>query len=394
MGFCGWAVVLPQPEPRRHVAEGRAAGSPPRSLGAINLIRNQCTDYGFGFISHFTFAPERMAGKAKKTLGRKTFGRVEKKRSTNAGARRKPAAQPKPKKRASAKRATSGKGGPTAGMAAMWSSLHPKLPATIVTEGESFPIKGLVRETLTTVAGTSYIYIFHNAGDASNAFGVIKNDGVAPTFQSLGVPVVGSKASAAGPTTGRALKLSVHLQNDTALLARGGRCYIHTAANRIRLPQLPSTMSSAQVTALADVLKAHPATRACSGTDFGGPTEYTSYPLDTTDYHDYRTWEGGVSFDIYAESFAVWDVAGANSTERPRPMAPIIFMIEDTGTAVQQWTMSVRPTWATRWAVDTVPGQNMRPLRTASPAEVNAAALAALKAASKPTKTRPDIIYG
>jgi len=231
----------------------------------------------------------------------------------------------------------------------------------------------MVRKDLNHAAISSRkLYAITNNGISGSVMCYLHN--TATPFTSVyTVPTLSAAASAGGPTAARAMKASLTMVNDTQRLNQGGKVYTLVANQRLRIPAPASTMTQAEWNTLMDEIIAHPHTRAHSGADFVTPKTLVCHPSNIPDYTDFKEFEGTSTVDGF------W--AGISTAPSPgpvlggvnkRPMSTI-FVVFEPPAVDQTYTVTARASWYTRWPLDTIMGQSMKPIPTAPLSTINGA---------------------
>lgn len=239
------------------------------------------------------------------------------------------------------------------------------IPApTLVSEGNALPHTGLA--TIDFVVGTvnTTILLVTNVGNSGTIGYRVE---VSPTgaFQGatpLDIPTLSLSRLNGGPTAMRAMKYSVSVVNCSNALKRGGRVtYLHTSQ---RLPHLPQPDNYSEIIL---GIKTSPLRRRITGDVLARPTKLVGYPIDTARYNSFREGVGGISlgdFLNYTTNRAITDV-------EPRSMS-IVAYVFDPVQDPQDYSVTVRGSYYTRWPLTSVPGQSMQRIPTAPAEHINA----------------------
>lgn len=238
---------------------------------------------------------------------------------------------------------------------------------TIVSEGKALPHTSLTSHDFTVGSGKTTVLIVTNTGD-SGTVGIVFNVNSEGKFidgmELLTIPTLALADSAGGPSASRAMKLSATVVNCSNALKRGGRVtYINSSQ---RLPAMSTVVDKAYGPILTGI-KSSPYRRRITGDLLADPKQLISYPVDTATYLQFKPHHGTLNGDEFFEY-----VLGASATNEPksRPMSIIAYVFEPTAD-VQDYSVTIRASYYTRWPLTTVPGQSMRPIPTAAPAHVN-----------------------
>lgn len=239
-------------------------------------------------------------------------------------------------------------------------------------EGKALAFHGAAPQDFTIVSGERLIAFFSNVGDmASIGVACEMNATTVQSLKAFNVPALSAAASEGGCSSGRSMKCSVSLVCNTPVVKRGGRVYILNCDQRIYLPAVPTQMTYATWTSTINTVKSHPDVQRYDLSEFGSERECYCHMVNQPDYYTYDEWHGAIdptTNNRFMDHLAAWPAAA--DTERRRPMSTIIVVIE--GSADEQTiTLTPRASWYTRHPLDTLPGQAMTTVPTASMAEVN-----------------------
>lgn len=244
------------------------------------------------------------------------------------------------------------------------------LPApTVTSDGRALPYTGLDSYDFQVDTTNYTVLLATNPGDAGTVCAVFKvgPSGVfiAGSMHVMTIPALAMPDNAGGASSARAMKFSVSVVNCTNTLKRGGRVtYINSAQ---RLP----TMRSDPATEFIDLItgvKASPYRRRLNGTDLSTPKQLIGFPVDGTFYRQFRPHHGTLTSIQLFERIMT---AGTLITAKERPMSAIAYIFDPAADA-QDYSVTVRAGYYTRWPVTSVPGQKMEAIPTAAPHVVNA----------------------
>jgi hypothetical protein len=178
------------------------------------------------------------------------------------------------------------------------------------------------------------------------------------------------------------MKLSGSLVNCTNVMHRGGRVtYLNSSQ---RLPQRDTLAAPDNFSGVVDAIKASPYRRRVTGDLLKDPLQLVSYPIDNVAYNSFKRFRGALSTgDICDHIFAPSELdildaqhpEGTNHHDRHdnitiRPMSTIVYILDPTQSP-QDYSITVRASFYTRWPLSSVPGQTMRAIPTAEPKLVN-----------------------
>lgn len=304
--------------------------------------------------------------------------------------------QEQPRKKA-ARRKPKGKrekmtGGGSSVLANIFSTLHPMPTPVAQACGTALPFSGVSRFDFNQSTDRTIIFAANTGTSAMTSLRVTL--GGTPGLTLSNIPVINASDSTGGPTSGKAMKLSLDLVNSTSLLNMGGRVTVLNARQRVLLPAAPASMSSAQWNLFIADVRNHPDARSYGGADFREPKMFLAHPVDDG-YNEFEEWLGTTNADRYCDHFAVW----SGSVPQKRRMSTII-MVFESPPSTQEYTVSIRSSYYTRWPLSSVPGQTQRQVPTAPLTVINAHAISAESMGSDavpvPPRTwlrRPNVVY-
>jgi len=167
------------------------------------------------------------------------------------------------------------------------------------------------------------------------------------------------------PTSIRAGKLSLTLVNSTPALYVGGRVYVANISERLYLPGKPSLMTWVQWQDLVTWLTGNPRTKMMSAQDFVSPQKMVAFPVNSVDYEGFKFYEGPASVDGFSAHFT------NQNTPQPHPMSTLVAYIPPGAATAQDWTVTVRATFETRWPLNTVQSRAQTPIPVAPSGTIN-----------------------
>lgn len=247
---------------------------------------------------------------------------------------------------------------------------HPGLIPTVLSQGNAFAISGVVRQELALTTTDTVIYCITNTGRSGTVAVRMSNNTTTPSTAAYTIPTLSTADDVGGPTSGRAMKCTVEIVNVSAPLYMGGRVYVLRAHQRVPLLADPTVMTIAQQSALIDSIKSHPDCRSYAGTDFVKPFRCHSEVVDHDNYTGYGEWKGTDTVTNFMAHSSIWP--GLDPLVRPMSATWIIFQ---RPAANQDYTMSFKASFYTRWPLNTVPGSRQTPVPTAPAHIVNAATM-------------------
>lgn len=261
------------------------------------------------------------------------------------------------------------------------SGMNQSLIPAYMSTGDAFPIRGMARTNMLLGAGEQMLIACTNCGDSGTLVTIAKfSTPAGPVVLSqMNVPLMALASTAGGPTSARPMKCSLVFTCNTPVLDRGGVIYRLHSQSRLAIGAAPSGFSSAAWYAVGQTIAGHPDVRVGDLADYGHPRELICNVVDHTRYQDFTNFAGTATFDQFWQRIAVWPT----SVELDRPMSTSFYFIESPSKA-QSIGLVAYGQWYTRWPLDTVPGQAMRPVPTAPAEKLNAMHKAALVTAHTP----------
>lgn len=241
------------------------------------------------------------------------------------------------------------------------------IPApTLISDGRALAHTGLV--SIDFVVGTTNrtLFMATNPGNSGSVGIIMTIDPsgarvVADPIHILTIPTLSSSDSAGGPSAARAMKLGVTVINCSNALKRGGRVsYINSSQ---RLPARTATSYSPVI----DGIKNSPYRRRITGDMLTAPLQLLAFPVDSVSYHSFGPFHGTLDADEFLDH-----VLGAGiDSPAQRPMSVVAYVFEPVSDP-QDYSVTVRGSYYTRWPLTSVPGQSMHPIRTAGAGTINA----------------------
>lgn len=185
------------------------------------------------------------------------------------------------------------------------------------------------------------------------------------------IPTLSGSDVAGHPTAGRAMKFGVSVINNTNALKRGGRVtYLNTFQ---RLPDVQTTGTAEDPQyywdAIIGAIKAAPDRRRINGDNLVAPKQLVGAIVDNVRYHEFKRWKPTESKAGFLDH--VLDRADPTGPtlavlpDAPRPMTTVAFVFDPTDDA-QDYSVTIRASFYTRWPLTSVPGQSMSRIPTAS----------------------------
>lgn len=257
------------------------------------------------------------------------------------------------------------------------------IPAPSVTsDGKALPHTGLTSGDF-VVGSTDTTLLFITNTGSSGTVGMLFN--VSPTgtytdgLQVFTIPTLAAADTAGGPSAARAMKFSVSVTNCTNALNRGGRVtYLNSSQ---RLPPVLGGLGSSWVDDYSHIIggiKDSPYRRRvtgdCLGVLPGGKTtQLIGYPVDSVNYSKFRPFHGTLTFTEFRNYVmgASIDSSGVKIVDPSERSMSIVAYIFDPVSVSQDYSVTIRASYYTRWPLTSVPGQSMRNMPTADASVVN-----------------------
>lgn len=249
------------------------------------------------------------------------------------------------------------------------------LPApTMVSDGKALPHTSLVSTDFTVSSTNTTVLIVTNTGDSGTVgvlYNVDANGKYIDGLQVLTIPTLANADYEGGPSALRAMKCGVTVVNCSNALKRGGRVtYLNSSQ---RLPAQSNDENGA-FGPIIEGIKNSPYRKRINGDELVKPMQLIGYPVDSTEYHRFNSHRGTLT----SAEFGTY-IYGARTTAPPQPQAmpphlrpmSIIAYIFDPTAETQDYSVTVRASYYTRWPLTSVPGQSMRPIPTAPPHQIN-----------------------
>lgn len=162
-----------------------------------------------------------------------------------------------------------------------------------------------------------------------------------------------------GPSSGRAMKMSVGLTNTTKRLDQGGRVAILETSNRISLPKSPELMSDGEWDSVMNGLRSQMNMEPpYDGADFAHPKVRHCSVVDRTKYESFEEWNGSLDNIVGAATAAAapqafgrfWNTIGhwPGGPQNDRKMSTMVFIFSQS-TTTNTYSVDLRGAWYTRW---------------------------------------------
>jgi len=194
--------------------------------------------------------------------------------------------------------------------------------------------------------------------------------------QLFNIPTLSTEGVGGHPTAGRAMKFGVSVVNNTNALKRGGRVtYLNTFQRLPDLvvggsPEAPNYYWDNVITAV----KAAPDRRRINGDNLVFPKQLIGAVVDNVRYHEFNRWkptESKLEFLEHVLDREQPEVSLGYVGNSTRSMTTVAYVFEPTDDA-QDYSITIRAAYYTRWPLTSVPGQSMSPIPTASHGLLNA----------------------
>jgi hypothetical protein len=298
-----------------------------------------------------------------------------------------------------------------------YSTSHNLLVPSVLSGGKSIPVNGVVKHHTTLHPGSStypnnalrsMTFVTNVGNSATTMVTVTFPDGqylnyantsmVDATTPNIYITMVAHSVATlslagweGGPTAARAMKASLSISNNSNNYAVGGRTYFTNLTQRIKFPKAPVTMITDEWNAVFDVIRDATSTRDDDGLIYKRSTNtYTCHPIGEQEYVKFNEFRGNLTPSGFLEHIGVWAQSPDTATAMPegtvatgthtasglggvheyRPMSTLVFLTEPA-TNAQEYTLTSRSTFVTRWPLETVLGQSMRDSATAESTKIN-----------------------
>lgn len=237
---------------------------------------------------------------------------------------------------------------------------------SVISSGKALAHTGLVSADFVVGVTNTTILVVTNVGSAGTV-GVILNVSPAGDFvdglKVLTIPTLAAADEAGGPSAARAMKVSASVVNCTNALKRGGRVtYLNSSQ---RLPPISGVNPYA---AMVSGIKNSPYRRRITGDTLTTPSHLIAFPTDSIAYNTFDSFHGTLTHDEFWQHVVT---ASTGVEPMPRPMSCIAYVF-DPASDPQDYSLTVRAAYYTRWPLTSVPGQSMKPIPTAPAPDINA----------------------
>lgn len=241
-----------------------------------------------------------------------------------------------------------------------------------ISDGMALYHCGLISHDFTVGPGETVFVYATNTGCSGTVCNVaIYTDLGKPTQAEvsqtiLTIPTLKDDAALGGATSGKANKCGLSIVNVSNGYRRGGRVTTLNTSQR-----LPTYDQNTGFLPTIEAIKASPYRRRITGEMLAKPSQLIAYPVDNTAYNSFQPWEGSLTHPEFNEYVLVSaPVPGVWWKHHSRPMSTLCYVF-DPSDQVQDYSLTVRASFDTRWPLTSVPGQSMRPIPTAPAAHIN-----------------------
>jgi len=309
----------------------------------------------------------------------------------NGGQGKKPQQKPQPKRRpapkaAPARRRNQGAMGPRVPQTRLsFSPLSTSIIPVARSCGTGLSVSGLVSSELTHSVGDRTLFIVNNYGSSGTIMLKITrpSSGATPSKTTYTVPLLDSPASVGGPTSGRSMKAGISILNNTPQLTAGGRCYIIDVDQRMAIPDDLYSITATEFDSFLDKLKGHVNRIPFDGATFKPVKHFHTHVADAVQYETFNTWVGTDTVSGFGSH--MFEYPGTPDPTK-KSMSTLLVILESPA-ATQEYTITARGQWMTRWPLDTIGGFVSKDIPTATPAVVDSALKAGQRSAGPGTGT-------
>lgn len=254
--------------------------------------------------------------------------------------------------------------------------LDPMCPHPVpsfASDGKALDYTGLASSDFTVDTVNQTLLIVTNIGNSGSVAYTVKVDasGQAVTGTPLvhTIPTLSLSDKEGGPSSARAMKLSVSVVNCSNNYKVGGRVTYINSSQRLP-PRLKSVQT--EYASILSGIKTSPYRKRINGKELMEPKQLITYPVDNSEYSRFREFAG--TLDV--EEFITHVCSGGDGIStlaadvNPRSMS-ICAWIFEPASDVQDYSFTVRASYYSRWPLASVPGQSMRPVPTAPAGIIN-----------------------
>lgn len=254
--------------------------------------------------------------------------------------------------------------------------LDPKCPdpaPRLVSVGKALPLTGLASHEFTVGSENRALLIITNLGSSGSVgvFMQIAPNGTAVSGSSvvLTIPTLAQAEHIGGPTAASAMKFGVTVTNCTNAWKRGGRVkYINSSQ---RLPPCWDGDGNMNWARVLTGIETSPYRVLTTGDQLVQGKQLIGYPTDRVEYETFHQFEGQMLFGKFTRHVCSDEHAPTGSESLPRGMSIVAYVFENTADP-QDYSVTVRASYYTRWPITSVPGQSMKQIPTSDAAHINA----------------------
>lgn len=251
--------------------------------------------------------------------------------------------------------------------------LCPTPVPTALSEGRALPHTGLVRANFSTDPDYRELIVI-NTNPITGTVGIRLRLGAKGTYMShamFTVPTMSQASGAGGPSSCRSMKLGATLVNCSNMMKKGGRVIYLNSTQRLpsRVALADQTTDRKEFTDILNAINASPYSKVTSGDQLSTPQQIIAHPIDQMAYNVFRPFWGTLALHDYFDT-VFSPPTDALADQFLRGMSTIAYIIEPTA-EVQDYTLTIRAAWYTRWPLASVPGQSMQNIPTAPAGTIN-----------------------
>jgi len=261
------------------------------------------------------------------------------------------------------------------------SILHNIKVPTVSFDGDAHQITDIVRMPYTVetanLTDRCIFAISMNGFSSQVAWQAIWTPGssLPPVFKGGDLPQLKNTWDRGGPTSGRAMKVGASLICHTPLLNRGSGIYVLNCTQRVAFKSTasaPPWWTAADLDDLYTKLVAYNQTVPYDATEFRQAKSWSCFPVNSRALEEFHQWqgEGDPLGDTITDSIFTSTVGSGLGTEYNRPLSTLFFIF-DKVPEPNSFSVTVKGSAYVRYPMDVPMGQNMPPIPTAPPAQIN-----------------------
>jgi hypothetical protein len=263
----------------------------------------------------------------------------------------------------------------------------------VQSDGNAIPVKGLARFDFQHHDEPKLLLVTNNGIDSNVGILLHLTANTPGDPYSVGavdvltLPTMTVPAVRGGATAARAMKISCSVINSANGYKRGGRVTTFNTSQRLDQIESSSLGLGYKVSTLVNGIKTNPESRRITGNVLARPAHIIGFPVDTPSYNGFARWEGDHSSTgtpltpeqafltfmahVTAGDATILSNIGSHATQRP--MSTICYMFEPSDD-VQDYSITVRANYYTRWPLTTIMGQKQTRIKEAPAHLINEAA--------------------